>query len=143
PDAATHPDGGCASTQCPSPIQPGCGATEVCNDGLDNNCNGTVDEGCPCSAGAVEACFASPPGYGGKGACMDGHQTCEGSGEFAHWGACTGGITPHPEACDSVDNDCNGCVDDDSMCCEVDLMCPSSMPDGHPFDDYVINGAMF
>jgi hypothetical protein len=143
PDAASHPDGGCAATACPNPNQPGCGPTEICGNGSDDNCNGSVDESCPCQAGAVEACFASPPGFRNKGGCMDGHQTCEGSGEFAHWGACTGGITPHAEACDSVDNDCNGCVDDDPLCCEVDLMCPSSMPDGSPFTDYVINGTTF
>jgi hypothetical protein len=32
-----------------------CGATEVCGDGLDNNCNGVVDEGCAAAAGTTAA----------------------------------------------------------------------------------------
>src|SRR5262245_6991251 len=40
----------------------GCAMTEQCNDGLDNDCNGKVDEGCPCSPGQVQQCFLGPPG---------------------------------------------------------------------------------
>jgi hypothetical protein len=136
-------DGGCSSTACPNPVPAGCGGTEICGNGSDDNCNGKVDEGCPCQAGSVQNCFANPPGYRHVGACMDGQQTCEGSGEFTQWGPCTGGILPKAEACDSLDNNCNGCVDDNPLCCEPELECPASMPDGTPFTDYVINGAMF
>jgi hypothetical protein len=37
-----------------------CGPTELCDPdhvGLDDNCNGTVDEGCSCQPGAVHPCF--------------------------------------------------------------------------------------
>jgi hypothetical protein len=136
-------DGGCASSTCANPLPDGCGPTEICGNGSDDNCNGKVDENCSCTQGAVQPCFLGPPGYRGHGACTDGMQTCEGTGEFTNWGPCTGGIGVKPEACDSVDNDCNGCVDDDPMCCQVDLMCPTSMPDGQPFEDYVISGTTF
>jgi len=146
PDAAPF-DGtpACTDWMCATPIPDGCmvGTSDVCNDGLDNNCNGQVDEGCNCSAGAVQQCFLGPPGHRGRGACVDGMQTCQEGGEFDSWGPCNGGIRPTNEACDSVDNDCNGCADDNPACCVVELSCPSSMPDGDPFTPYVINGTMF
>lgn len=146
PDAAPF-DGtpACNDWMCTNPLPDGCmvGTSDVCNDGLDNNCNGQVDEGCTCTAGAVQSCFVGPPGHRGRGACVDGQQTCQEQGEFDTWGPCVGGIRPGAEACDSVDNDCNGCADDDPACCTVELACPSSMPDGDPFTPYVINGAMF
>jgi hypothetical protein len=146
PDAAGF-DGtpACNDWQCTTPIPDGCalGTSDVCNDGLDNNCNGAVDEGCTCVAGSVQQCFLGPPGHRGQGACVDGMMTCREQGEFDEWGPCTGGIRPGPEACDSVDNNCNGCADDDPACCVVNLSCPTSMPDGDPFTPYVINGAMF
>jgi hypothetical protein len=135
----------CTDWMCQTPIPDGCmvGTSDVCNDGLDNNCNGQVDEGCNCNAGAVQQCFVGPPGHRNRGACVDGMQTCQEGGEFDSWGPCNGGIRPNPEACDSVDNDCNGCADDHPDCCVVELSCPSSMPDGDPFVPYTINGTMF
>ena len=72
-------------------------------------------------------------------------QTCEGSGEFVHWGPCEGGITPGSDACDTQDNDCNGCADDNPLCCEVILACPGpgDLPEAQPFMPYVIDGTMF
>lgn len=135
----------CTDWMCQTPIPDGCmvGTSDVCGDGLDNNCNEQVDEGCTCSAGAVQQCFVGPPGHRNQGACVDGMQTCQEGGEFDSWGPCTGGIRPDSEACDSVDNDCNGCADDHPTCCTVELACPSTMPDGDPFAPYVINGTMF
>jgi cytochrome P450 len=43
--------------------------------------------------------------------------------EFGYWGDCTGGITPSSESCDTQDNDCNNCADDNPACCVVDLIC--------------------
>lgn len=136
----------CGDLTCTNPVNDGCVPTEVCDNGTDDNCNGAIDEGCLCTAGAVQQCFNGPPGRRHVGACVDGMQTCQGTGEFREWGPCVGGIAPqNAEPCDSLDNNCNGCVDDSQACCVVDLACPApgSMPDGQPFQNYVINGAMF
>ena len=150
PDAQTFPDGGGACGQdweCPTPVDDNCdiGGPDTCGDGTDNNCNGEVDEGCACQGGAVQSCFLGPPGRRNVGACVDGMQTCVGSGEFTYWGPCEGGIRPGAETCDSLDNSCNGCQDDHPECCDVVLNCPGpgDLPDGAPFQDYVINGANF
>ena len=64
---------------------------EVC-DGVDNNCDGQVDEN------LTQKC---------SNACGDGTETCK-SGK---WIGCTAPL-PSPEVCDGKDNDCNGKVDD-------------------------------
>ena len=141
PDAAPGCDGTSASACTPMPS--GCAATEICDDGLDNNCDLRVDEGCPCLPGTVQSCFAGPPGSRHIGACSDGTQRCEGAGEFGLWGACTGGISPGGETCDMLDNDCNGCVDE-SLCCNGGLSCPGPndprVPTGRPFEPLTIDG---
>jgi len=146
PDAEGYPDGGvCDDWACTTPVTDGCGTTDVCGNGADEDCDGHPDDGCACTPGAVQECFLGPPGRRGVGSCVDGHQTCTGSGEFTQWGACTGGIRPGAEQCDGQDNDCNGCDDDNPSCCMVELACPGpgDMPDGVPYANYVIPGAGF
>ena len=116
----------------PLPSNLGCGPTELCNtdgtgNGLDDNCDGKVDEKCSCTPGEVERCFLGPPGKHNIGACTDGMQTCIG-GEIGYWGDCKGSIAPGAESCDGLDNDCNGCADD-GLCCDAVLECPTSVPD--------------
>ncbi len=146
PDApnCALPDGG----TCRMPSGFGCVDREICDDGLDNNCNGRVDEGCLCVPGRVQRCFAGPPERRGVGACQDGMQTCQGSGEFGCWGECNGGITPSNERCDNADNNCDGCVDNGLCCRTLNGTGPSGPDDprtpiGRPFTPYVIRGRNF
>lgn len=144
-DVKSDAGGTCSGTDCVNPVADKCGGAEICDDGLDNNCNAQVDETCPCLPGAVKPCFKGPPGRRNVGACQDGTQRCEGNDEFGFWGDCTGGITPSAEACDTLDNNCNGCKDDDPSCCETSIMCPDSknLAEAAPFTDYVIDGTQY
>jgi hypothetical protein len=69
-----------------------CGDTELCDPdhvGLDDNCNGQVDEGCPCSAGQAHSCFKGDPSYAASPGCFPGTEKCTENGE---WGPCVGGV---------------------------------------------------
>ncbi len=73
-------------------------------DGEDNDCDAATDEGladCDCLDGLATPCGSD------VGACQPGEQTCIGG----TWSACSG-VQPSEEACDGVDNDCDGAVDD-------------------------------
>jgi len=85
--------------------------TEVCN-GVDDNCNGAVDEGyvpTPTTCG-VGACIAS-----GELICSNGNET----------NTCIPGEPTSDANCNGVDDDCDGIVDDNyvetSTTCGVDL----------------------
>ena len=74
--------------------------TENC-EGIDNNCNGVVDEGCQCTNGATQQCGSN------VGECRFGTETCTNG----IWGSCVGSVGPTNEICDGKDNDCNGKID--------------------------------
>ncbi|MFT3772446.1 MAG: MopE-related protein [Minicystis sp.] len=71
---------------------------EVC-DGVDNDCDGQVDEGNPGGGGT---CNTGVPGV-----CAQGVTACQGGAIH-----CVQTVLPSPEVCDGADNDCNGVVDD-------------------------------
>jgi hypothetical protein len=76
------------------------GAAESCN-GLDDNCNGSIDEGDP---GGGAGC-----GTGQPGVCGAGTKHCLAGGLV-----CTSNVQPSAETCDGLDNDCNGAIDDNA-----------------------------
>ncbi|MBN2527424.1 MAG: fibro-slime domain-containing protein [Deltaproteobacteria bacterium] len=90
---------------------------EIC-DGLDNNCEGTVDETTAQSCGGCEIgvdtefdCISTDPG---AGRCTVGTRTCQavlGSG-VADWSSCVGDVGPTAEMCNNLDDDCDGIVDE-------------------------------
>jgi hypothetical protein len=111
------------------------GHEDSCN-GVDQNCSGTPDDdklgdgrGCACTPGTAVACdydaqgqrIVWPLGYP-TGACHSGHRTC---GADQHWGlACEDAVTPTPEHCNAIDDDCNAVVDDGPA--------PDHVPDDAP-----------
>ena len=71
-----------------------CGPTELCDGihkGKDDNCDGVVDEGCPCSPGEAESCFEGDPSFLTNPGCFPGTQHCSENGT---WGPCIGGSQP-------------------------------------------------
>ncbi len=69
--------------------------------GMDDDCDGEVDETVECSAGAMESCTTS---------CgSTGTRTCS--------AACTfGSCTPPSEVCNGADDDCDGRIDETFTC---------------------------
>lgn len=83
---------------------------EVC-DGLDNDCNGEVDEGCLCMPGSGALCYSGPPETLNVGVCHEGKHVCNPDG--LGYGSCMGEVTPGPEVCNGLDDNCdNGLTDE-------------------------------
>lgn len=105
----------CDSARVVSSYDP-CPKSEACN-GVDDTCDGVVDEGCPCTAGQTQACGSA------VGACREGTQGCDGASGWSP--ACVGAVLPGTEVCDGADNDCDGSTDEDDVCVAPVVTCPA------------------
>ncbi|APR83285.1 Tryptophan synthase alpha chain [Minicystis rosea] len=93
---------------CTGEVKP---TAEVCATMADENCNGTVNEGCPCSPGQTGNCYTGPAATENVGVCHGGTRICNADG--LGWGACTGQVVPATEVCaNGADDDCDGVVDE-------------------------------
>lgn len=117
--------------------------TEVC-DGIDNNCNGQVDEGNVCTSvctlGQTRTCST-----GLSGVCSAGTQTCSNNS----WGSCVQNVFGSTEVCNSLDDDCDGQIDEGLNCnpqCTIDVHCSGNNFNSANFcfnDDVYMNTTMF
>jgi hypothetical protein len=89
----------------PDALADACGV-ERCND-LDDDCDGTVDEG---EDGPLrQACYPFDEGEPGQGRCGAGVARCADGA----YGLCEEATGPTPEQDNGIDDDCDGEVDED------------------------------
>ena len=91
-------DGGRATCS----VKPGTPTPELC-DNKDNDCNGKIDDNIK-----PRSCYSGTPGTEKNKPCKAGSQGCQ----AGIWEPCAGSVTPQPEKCDNIDNNCNGKVDE-------------------------------
>ncbi|MBI2142831.1 hypothetical protein HYU20_00630, partial [Candidatus Woesearchaeota archaeon] len=85
--------------------------TEVCNDGLDNDRDCQVDEGC------IIPCAGPPPLCAKQQGVCSGSSKCTGSCDNADYLNYNPNYQSTETTCDNLDNDCDGSVDEGCGVC--------------------------
>jgi len=88
---------------------------EVCN-GIDDNCNGIIDDNLTdtwlgttcCPTGNLADCGNT----GGSTRCHTGTWQCTPGMSASDLRTCVGGVAQSPEVCNNIDDNCNGVTDD-------------------------------
>ena len=98
---------------------------ERCFDGIDNDCNGFVDQNdssCSlfCRGSQPSPCYEGALDTLNQGRCRSGLRACLSEGI---WGECQGSILPKKEICNNEDDDCNGLIDDGLVGCPTTQSC--------------------
>ncbi len=114
-------------------------------DGIDNNCNGEIDEGCTADCTpSLEVCDGVDNDCDGQvdEGCGDcSVEVCDGVDNDCDGQIDEGcGCVPSPEVCDGIDNNCDGQIDENCTSCTpsteicdgIDNNCDGQIDEGCP-----------